>query len=335
MDNIKEITYLGKTIKTKNFIEVTDEEREAIKKDFFTKPDKEAVIKQMKKLNIDGVMNDKVTRYYFRDLMAHTQIETGKWSIEDVFNSNELLGIFKAKVLNNRKIFPEDKTMANNIERAIALGGKGYAKFPTQFPMQAAVEVYRKYNINNIVYDFSCGWGIRLMGALRFGLKYYGTDPNYVLCERLQDLYETWRDNINSKVQEPKIYTQGSEINIPELENKVGLAFSSPPYFSLEDYKIGNQSYKPGMNYNDWVNNYLYPTLKNIYSYLIDGGILAINIKDTTVPLVKSVELIAEELGFKFIEVLPLKNIKRLKSTGGLTDTTDEGIYIYRKLNIY
>ena len=45
MNNIKEITYLGKTIKTKNFVEVTDAERETIKQEFFAKPNKEDVIK--------------------------------------------------------------------------------------------------------------------------------------------------------------------------------------------------------------------------------------------------------------------------------------------------
>ena len=77
--------------------------------------------------------------------------------------------------------------------------------------MQAAIEIYRKYNINNTVYDFSCGWGIRLMGALRFNIQYYGTDPNYILCARLQELYETWKDNVNPKVLEPKFYAHGSE----------------------------------------------------------------------------------------------------------------------------
>ena len=221
--------------------------------------------------------------------------------------------------------------MANNIERAIALGGKGYAKFPTQFPMQAAIEIYRKYNINNTVYDFSCGWGIRLMGALRFNIQYYGTDPNYILCERLQDLYETWRDNVNPKVLEPKFYAHGSEQNISDLRNKIGLAFSSPPYFDLEDYKIGDQSYKIGISYEEWLNNYLTPTIKNIYQYLINNGILAINIKDTKYPLAKDALKIIKQNNFTYIETLPLKNIKRLKSTGGLTNTTDEGIYIFKK----
>lgn len=36
--------------------------------------------------------------------------------------------------------------------------------------------------------------------------------------------------------------------------------------------------------------------------------------------------------GFELIDMVPLKNIKRVKSIGGLVDSTDELIYIYKKL---
>ncbi len=119
MDNIKEITYLGKTVRTKNFIEVSDEERNFLKSEYFKKPDKEIMLKQMKTISNGGVMNDKITRYYFKDLMAHTQVETAKWTVEDVFNSNELLGMFKAKTFTNKKVFPDEVPLVKNIETAI------------------------------------------------------------------------------------------------------------------------------------------------------------------------------------------------------------------------
>ena len=84
------------------------------------------------------------------------------------------------------------------------------------------------------------------------------------------------------------------------------------------------------MTYNDWLENYLYPTLDNIIRYLISDGILAINIKNTTVPIATDVINYLKDKMI-FIDVLELKNIKRLKSTGGLTDSTDELIYIYQK----
>lgn len=326
-----EINFNGKTLKTDLWVDVSEEERKQLEEEYFCLPDKGEVIAQMKKIAADGVMNDKITRYYFKRLMAKTQVETAKWTVEDVFANAKLLGVFKAKTLNNKKVFPDEVPLVKNIEVAIQLGGKSYAKIPTQFPMKAANIILDKYNINNVMYDFSCGWGIRLMSALKHNINYYGTDPNTELCIKLEQLYNDWKDNIKT-TSNCVIYPQGSEILIPELINKVGLAFSSPPYFSLEDYKIGNQSYKPGTSFEEWINNYLEPTLNNIYNYLIVNGILAINIKDTQYPLVQKTKEIIEKLGFQYIESMPLKNIKRQKSTGELINTTDELIYIYKKI---
>ena len=325
-----EITFNGKTLKTDLWVPVSEEERQELKNQYFSLPDKNIVIEQMRKIAGGGVMNDKITRYYFKKLMAKTQVETAKWTVEDVFNNAELLGVFKAKTLNNKKVFPEDASLVKNIETAIQLGGKTYAKIPTQFPMRAANTILEKYNINNNFYDFSCGWGIRLMSALKHNINYFGTDPNVELCKKLDELTIDWLENIksNSKVT---IYPHGSEIFIPELENKIGLAFSSPPYFSLEDYKIGKQSYRPGMSFEEWTENYIKPTIENIYKYLIKNGILAINIKDTKYPIVSIFKQVIKNIGFTYIEAVPLKNIKRQKSTGDLIDTTDEWIYIFKK----
>lgn len=325
-----EITFNGKTLKTDLWVPVSEEERQELKNQYFSLPDKNIVIEQMRKIAGGGVMNDKITRYYFKKLMAKTQVETAKWTVEDVFNNAELLGVFKAKTLNNKKVFPEDTSLVKNIETAIQLGGKTYAKIPTQFPMRAANTILEKYNINNNFYDFSCGWGIRLMSALKHNINYFGTDPNVELCKKLDELTIDWLENIksNSKVT---IYPHGSEIFIPELEDKIGLAFSSPPYFSLEDYKIGKQSYHPGMSFEEWTENYIKPTIENIYKYLIKNGILAINIKDTKYPIVSIFKQVIKNIGFTYIEAVPLKNIKRQKSTGDLIDTTDEWIYIFKK----
>lgn len=323
------IEYNGKKLVTKNWVEVTEEELKEYYNEYFSKPSFDTVLQQMRKITADGVMIDKITRYYFRELMAKVQLSTAKWSVEEVLTIPKLCGIFKAKVLNSPQVFDPKESMGYNIERAIALGGKGYAKVPTQFPLKIVNYIYSHYNVNNTVYDFSCGWGARLLGALKYNLNYYGTDPNYLLCEKLNQLSADYksiikRDNLID------IRSQGSEIFVPEWEGTVGLAFSSPPYFSLEDYKIGQQSWTSGVSYNSWLQNYMYPTLDNCIKYLIPSGILAINVKNTTVPIATDVN---NYLGDKleYVESVSLKNIKRLKSTGGLTDSTDELIYIYKK----
>src|SRR5574344_1757790 len=109
-----------------------------------------------------------------------------------------------------------------------------------------------------------------------------------------------------------------------DWENKMGLAFSSPPYFYLEDYKIGNQSYKKGMRYCDWKENYLKPTFENIFYYLIQDGYFILNINNfKNYDLVNDSIEIAKSLGFSLVGEHKLKNIKRCKSTGGLNDNSE------------
>ena len=59
------------------------------------------------------------------------------------------------------------------------------------------------------------------------------------------------------------------------MKNKIGLIFTSPPYYALEDYKFGEQSIKSNSTYVDWLNNYMDKTIKNAKSYLIEDGVLA------------------------------------------------------------
>lgn len=326
------IEYKGQVLETKNFCEITEEERQELYDSYFAHPSLTAVQEQMKKIANGNVMNDKITNYYFKDLMAKVQVSGAKWTVEDVYENRELLGVFKAKALNSPKTFPPEKGIAANIERAISLGGKGYARKPTKFPVKIVDHILNKYNVNNVWYDFSAGWGDRLTGALKHNVDYYATDPNYTLIERLNQMVIDWKEAVPSCKSNTMLYAFGSENFIPTLENKVGLAFSSPPYFDLEDYKIGNQSYKVGMNYEDWKKHYLFPTLDNIKRYLIPNGVLAINIKNTNGhSLCEDVyDYVINKLELLDDGVEDLKNNTRIKSTG-ILGNSDENIFIFRK----
>lgn len=211
------------------------------------------------------------------------------------------------------------------------LGGKGVCSKPANFPIKTVDQILEKYNVNNYWYDFSCGWGDRLMGALKNKVNYLGTDPNYLLTERLKKLTLDYKkvNNLNRGIVD--IRTQGSESFIPDWENKVGLAFSSPPYFYLEDYKIGNQSFKEGVSYEEWKENYLRPTIKNIKKYLIDNGNFLLNINNfLNYNLVEDTKKIAEQEGFTFVEYYQLDNIKRCNSKNGFNDNSEK-IMVFRK----
>lgn len=328
--DIKVITYNGEILNTIHFKEITEEERVSLKNEYYKKPNFEDVKKQFIKISRGGTKNNEITNYYVKDLMAKTRVYSCKWSVEDVFNCRDLVGFFISKTLDNKKVFPDSDSQIRKIETAIRLGGKGYAKKPTNFPIKALDEILELYNINNNYYDYSCGWGARLTGSLKNKVNYFGTEPNYLLTERLNELANDYKETIgiDTKVD---IRTQGSEEFIPEWENTIGLAFSSPPYYNLEDYKIGNQSYKEGTTYEQWKQNYLMPTFENIHRYLIDGGYFLININNfQEYKLVEDSIELAEKAGFQMVAEHQLDNIKRCKSTTGFNDNS-ERIMVFTK----
>ena len=243
--------------------------------------------------------------------MAKVLIHYNKWTIEEVLEYKPLVEFFMGKANDNKKVFPDTMSNCKKVETAFRLCGKGVASKPTNFPLKTVNEILDYYNINNNYYDFSCGWGVRLTSALSKNINYFGTDPNYLLTERLEQLTNDYKE-VNGNVTKVDIRTQGSEIFVPEWENTIGLAFSSPPYFYLENYKIGEQSYKEGTNYEQWLENYLRPTFTNIYLYLIQEGYFVLNINNfKDYHLVEDSIRIAKQVGFKLIGEHKLNNIKR------------------------
>lgn len=324
------ITYKGETLETKHYKDIPDSEFEKIKQEYYAKPDFELVKNQLVSIANGGTQNNEITNYYVKDLMAKTKIYYNKWSIEDVFNYKPLFCRFYAQIELNEKVFPKENSLIDNIETAFRLGGKGIASKVANFPIKTVDEILLKYNKNGNYYDFSCGWGARLTGSLKHRINYYGTDPNYLLTERLQQLANDYRKITRQKTK-VDIRTQGSEIFIPEWENTIGVAFSSPPYFYLEDYKIGNQSYKEGTTYQEWKDNYLEPTFKNIYKYLIKDGYFILNINNfDKYKLVEDSIEIAVKNGFNYIGEHKLENIQRIKSDGDFNDNSEK-ILIFTK----
>lgn len=328
---MKTITYKGKTLETINWQPLTQEEFEQLKVEYYKKPDFTLVEKELINLKKGKVKYTSIEKYYFRELMSKVNLYHSKWCIEDVFECKELLEFFYSKTLKNEKVFPKDKPLISNIETAIRLGGKGVASKPSNFPIKHVDEIIEKYNVNGNYYDPCCGWGVRLMSALRNNVNYFGTDPNFLLVDKLNELCGDYKRVNRENGAMVDIRATGSEIKHNDWVGKMGLCFTSPPYFNLEDYKVGEQSWKEGDSYEKWLDCYLKPTLDNIKSYLIDGGYLAININNfANYNLVQDVKTIAKEKGFNYVTTHELKNIQRTNSNGGFNDNR-EGIMVFQK----
>ena len=317
---------------TYNFPILDDKQLNYLRTEYYKKPDFKNVIKEFICIDKKGSKNTNITNYYFRDLMDKTLNKKTKWSIEDVMASDELLSLFWYRTTLNKKVFLDTDSVRRKLDTIFRIGAMGIVSRPSNFPIKVVNEILEKYNVNNNWYDFSCGWGARLTGALKNNVNYYGTDPNYLLTKKLECLAKDYKETLKKETK-VDIRTQGSEIFIPEWENKIGLAFSSPPYFDLEDYKIGNQSYKQGTSYQEWKDNYLEPTINNIYKYLINDGLFLINIKNIkNFNLVEDTIKISEKIGFKYCHSIPLNLCKKsnIKEKSGFSGI-DEEIYVFCK----
>ncbi len=142
-----------------------------------------------------------------------------------------------------------------------------------------------------MAYDYSCGWGGRLLGALSKGLKYYGVDTNPTLCERLKECAKDYAEVNGLGNDIADIRCTGSEVLQSDWVGKVGVAFSSPPYFDMEIYPGDKTSTTTCPDYGKWLEEYWKPTVVNACQYLIDGGYFLVNITDAYYNDMKSVVL--------------------------------------------
>lgn len=96
------------------------------------------------------------------------------------------------------------------------------------FRMETAAQVYKHYNTNGRVLDYSSGFGSRALTAYLLGLDYTGYEPNTKTYSNIKKMYEWVSKEKMEGRGSIEIRPQGSENMILE-KGKYGLAFSSPP----------------------------------------------------------------------------------------------------------
>lgn len=197
--------------------------------------------------------------------------------------------------------------------------GTNYARKVANFCPRNARNIYFKYHdingdkINCL--DTSMGFGSRMSAVLLSGHNYCGFDPNPELFSQLKKYKTFLKENgIISEKQKCGLYKCGSEIFKPELTNLFDVAFTSPPYFNLEIYGRENgASTKSLNNYDLWIENFVKPTIDNIYKYLKLGGYAMINIKNLNSkgkePLFDDwFKIFLEHKGFEFVEIFEMNH---------------------------
>lgn len=344
------ITFKGITQNSSISKPLTDEEFASIERDYYTKPDKMLVERQMQTIAQGGTKMNYVQDYYLKEVMSKAIGTRASWSIWDGIRNREIMEYFNGKIQNNKKVFPDKMTLAQKIATAFRLCGIRYCVKVPNFPLKVASETVSKWNVNGNYYDYSCGWGSRLLATLQNNINYYGTDPNDELVDRLKELADDYR-NLNPECPSTvDVRCHGSQTFVPEWEGKMGLCFSSPPYFSLEDYQIGEeQSYRKGMSYAEWRDSFIRPTVENCFRYLTSGGHFIVNVKSfreystgEVYPIERDFLYEALKTGLKHVCIEPMTNIKRCHGAakGGEYDNggklmfseNDERMHVFRKL---
>jgi len=176
----------------------------------------------------------------------------------------------------------------------------------TQFKPNVAKAIYHMTDAKKVL-DTSCGWGDRLAGFYTSDAEeYIGCDPNPGTFQKYYhqiETYEKFLGNKNVKIfagqsnqntppyitvegkKKVTIYRCGAE-NLPWKEIKnIDCAFTSPPYFSTEEYNKGgeheeDQSWFKFNEYDRWRDDFYLPVSLNSHKSLSENGFLFVNIMD-------------------------------------------------------
>ena len=186
------------------------------------------------------------------------------------------------------------------------------------------------------VYDYSAGYGGRLLGITtsRMRYNYLAVDPNTETVNNLNYLNDLIDHAVGNK---GSIIQSVSEEYEP---TDIDLAFSSPPYFNLEKYSDEpTQCMVRYTTMDEWFEGYVVPTMRNIRKGLNADGVFATNIADYKSYGNKEYQVVdrwiatAESLGFKFEKTIKMMLNTRPGVGNNKVEGREkfEGVYVFRK----
>jgi len=280
---------------------------------------------------------NKIYKYFFPNIL---KISTdNKISVYDALRDKKILfDIIRNRVGNtllyNNKGKEARQWPMSISARQMIQGAKcsGLASIGSIFKPVVAKTIYNYWvKPGDIVYDYSCGFGGRLLGlkCLNHNNRYIGAEPNTETYNNLKAMtnYFKW-DGV-------EIINMGSE----DIElNNINFAFSSPCYFDKERYcSEGSQCYIRYGQYDEWLEEYWRKTVKNIKKMLVKGGIFGVNIGNDSNDFMRKIaedfKGVIEQEGFGLKEVWWMRTARSHLSNKKKSQilTKPEGIYFYGK----
>lgn len=310
------------------------------------------IIKENKVISNSCNLCIDLCKYFCKDYFYKASGGGNTLSVEDVFFNDE----YFIKVLKNRMgwntskedgkerpyIFPiSDKQILNGIRNSgLGYGVSNFRPVIAKWMYKHAKELLN-YNINKpYIFDYSAGWGARLMGALSLGYNYYSTDPLTYNC--INDIFNKLNTYLKKDLLYEEIdfksYNNGSQdlfFKNDEFKNKFDIIGSCPPYFDLEIYSDNKtQSNIEYNNYDLWLSEYWNKSVDNFKYMLKDNGIFILVMKETLNKhnILDDMNNILFKYGFNIIEDWVYKtstNHLSGKTKTGRTSKYNEHIIFY------
>lgn len=302
------------------------------KNDIFKKYTDKELIKDINNYKYKNGKLTKTLNHFFEECIYNCVGSRYNNTPMQVLQNDEMM----KWILNYIKSKPNFYT-GNEISnvKSFMRNGTRYARKVANFCPKTAKEIYFRYhNINgdkiNIL-DTSMGFGARMSAALLNGHNYYGVDPNKELFTKLNQYLDFLKNNdyIDTN-QICEMRCQGSEKYISQWDNLFDVCFTSPPYFNLEKYSNDDsESTKNYDNYELWINNFVKPTIDNIYKYLKVGGYVMINIKNLSNKGKESLfddwfDIFSNHSGFEFVEVFEMTHQSKKHYTDNCNYTKEQ-----------
>lgn len=285
-------------------------------------------------IGLGNNQGQSINRFCFPNMMTAEPKGRGSNSLKDRFYNDR-------KLIRAIRLCFDHRDGANlvhptAVRRALELvTGENVQNFKPQ-NAQAIVEYLCPVLWGN-VYDYSAGYGGRLLGITTSNMRYdyTGVDPNTETVKYLNYLNDLIYDSVGNR---GTIVQSVSEEYCPD--RKIDLAFSSPPYFNLEKYSDEpTQCMNRYTTLDDWFEGYVVPTMRNIKSVLTADGIFATNIADYSSYGNKKYQVVdrwiatAEKLGFKHQQTIRMMLNTRPGVGNDKTSGREkwEGVYVFKQ----
>jgi hypothetical protein len=187
----------------------------------------------------------------------------------------------------------------------------------TQFKPVVAKAIYQMTNAKTVL-DTSCGWGDRLAGFFASDAEeYYGCDPNPNTYARYTQQISKY-NKLLSKPKKVTIWRCGAEDLPYHKLPSIDVAFTSPPYFSTEEYNKGgefqeDQSWSKFNEYEKWRDDFYLPVAEKSMAV---SKFLFVNIMDPKIKgtRYRSSDELVNRLKDKFLGQIGMRIMQRPKS---------------------